>query len=416
MITRHARAVVIGAGPAGLTAASALAARGVAPLLIVDRDDEAGGLPRFCKHLGFGWEYSHRLETGPAFVRRLVRALPFGTELLTQTTALAVSEGPEVELIGRACGHVRVHAEAVILATGIRERPRGARLVPGRRPECGVLTTGQLQQMVARGVPVRGRRAVVVGTEHVAFSILLTARHAGLQVIAMVEAGDRVMSYGCVGWGAQHLLGVPIHLGTRVEEIHGSDVVESVTLTGPAGQFDIPCDTVIFSGDFVPDAPLAQTSGLAIDSRTGGPVVDQFGRTTLRGVFAAGNVLRAVETSGIVAREGANVGGAAAAHMRGLLHWSKEQVPIGLSAAVSYLVPQHWDVLGSNGTARLPISLRAAADVARARVVLSENGYGVWASDPRRVLRHRRITMPAAAFEKLRGSQAIKLDVDTMLR
>ncbi|MCC6197725.1 MAG: FAD-dependent oxidoreductase, partial [Burkholderiales bacterium] len=296
MTPESADVVVVGAGPAGLAAAVALGDRGVRRVLVVDRDDAAGGLPRFCSHLGFGWEYTHRLDSGPGMVRRLLRRLDRNAvTIATRTSVLAVRAGPELELVGADCGHIGVRPRAVVLATGIRERPRSARLVPGRRPAQGILTTGQLQQMVARGVPVNGRRAVVIGTEHVAFSILLTARHAGFAVVAMAGAEDRIMSYAGAALVAR-VMGVPVHLSSTVEDIGGVDRVESVTLRGPSGPLSIACDTVIFSGDFVPDAALLPGSGIDIAAATSGPCVDQYGRTSAAGIFAAGNLLRAVES------------------------------------------------------------------------------------------------------------------------
>ena len=153
MTPQDADVVVVGAGPAGLAAAASLASRGVSRILVVDRDDEVGGLPRFCHHPGFGWEYTHRLDSGPGFVRRLLRALdPGAVTVATRTSVLTVRPGPEIEIVGVDCGHARLRPQAVVLATGVRERPRSARLVPGRRPGQGILTTGQLQQMAARGV------------------------------------------------------------------------------------------------------------------------------------------------------------------------------------------------------------------------------------------------------------------------
>ncbi|MSP50701.1 MAG: FAD-dependent oxidoreductase [Alphaproteobacteria bacterium] len=414
MTPEHADIVVVGAGPAGLAAAASLAGRGMHRILVVDRDDEAGGLPRFCHHPGFGWEYTHRLESGPGLVRRLLRALDPGIiTIAIRTSALAVRPGPEIDIVGIECGHVRVRPRVVVLATGIRERPRSARLVPGRRPAEGILTTGQLQQMVARGVPVKGRRAVVVGTEHVAFSILLTARHAGLEIMAMVGAEDRVMSYAGAGLAARFLMGVPIHLSSKIEDIHGSERVESVTLCGPAGTRTIPCDTVIFSGDFIPDAALLPGSGIDIARVTAGPSVDQFGRTSAVGVFAAGNLLRAVETSGLAAIEGARVGTNVAAYLEGMLGWPRDAASIRVGDGLSYVVPQYWAPSAGLGGAvqALPVSLRALADIRRARLSLSEDGQAIWTGHPTKTLRHRRLALPAAALDRLRGGDiALRID------
>ena len=414
MNPHDAAVVVIGAGPAGLAAASALAANGVRKVLVIERDDEAGGLPRFCHHPGFGWEYTHRLETGPSLARRLLRALdPDAVTIATRTSALAIGPGPEIEIVGVDCGHARLRPRAVILATGIRERPRSARLVPGRRPERGILTTGQLQQLVARGARIDGRRAIVVGTEHVSFSVLWTARRAGLEVVAMVGPEDRVMSHAGAGWLARVALGIPIHLSSTIEDIGGSERVDSVVLRGPAGPLAISCDTVIFTGDFVPDAALLHGSLIAIDPRTGGPAVDQWGRTGAPGVFAAGNLLRAVESSGRVAIEGARVGANAAAYLRGAPDWIRDAASIRLGDGLAYLVPQLWSPRVDGATA-LTVSLRAAADFARGRLRLAANGENLWTGPPTAIRRQRRLRMPASAFDRLIAGHAAELLVDAL--
>ena len=407
--------VVIGSGPAGLAAARALADRGEQRILVIDRDDEPGGLPRFCHHPGFGWEFTHRLENGPAFARRLLGALdPTAITVLPRTSALSVRPGPEVEIVSAQHGHMRLHPRAVILATGIRERPRSARLVPGRRPERGILTTGQLQQMVARGVATGGRRAVVIGTEHVAFSVLLTARHAGLTVVAMIGGEDRVMSYAGAGWLTRHLMGVPIHLSSTVADISGGDRVEAIIVNGPGGERSIPCDTVVFTGDFIPDAAMLPGGTVALDPSTGGPKVDQYGRTSEPGVFAAGNLLRAVETSGRAAIEGTRVGTNVAAYVSGALGWPGNVTTVRLGEKLAYLMPQRWAPLADDaaGSQALPVSLRSRIDAADVRLRLSAHGAEVWTGRPTSILRQRRITLPATAVARLTAGPAAELTLD----
>jgi NADPH-dependent 2,4-dienoyl-CoA reductase/sulfur reductase-like enzyme len=410
-----AAAVVVGAGPAGLAAAHALTVRGIHPVLVVERDEAAGGLPRYCSHLGFGWEYARRVETGPRFVARLLGALdPARVRILTRTTVLALRPGPTVEVVGFEEGAATIEAGVVVVATGTRERPRGARLVPGSRPEHGVVTTGQLQQMVARGVPVGGRRAVVVGTEHVSFSALLTARHAGLRVVAMIEPQDRVMSYAGLGVLTRRVAGIPIHLSSRIDAILGGPRPDAVAIDGPAGPHVIPCDTIIFTGDFVPEAPLLRASGVALDARTGGPVVDQYARTSMAGVFAAGNVLRAVESSGFAACEGEHAGACAAAYLGGALGWDGVTSPIALDPGILYLLPQRWDAEAGGRTALPPCqpSLRVATDFPRAGLCLRQGGDVLWQSRPARLLRQRRIRVDLTPLIRRDGSgAAISLSV-----
>jgi NADPH-dependent 2,4-dienoyl-CoA reductase/sulfur reductase-like enzyme len=173
-------ALVVGAGPAGLAAATALARAGMSAI-VVDREAELGGIPRHTDHVGYGTRTFHRLLRGPAYARAWVsRAERAGVDLRPATTVTGWAGGDaacrEVTTTSPA-GTATIRAGAVLVATGTRERPRPARLVPGARP-AGVLTTGALQQLVATRQPV-GRRAVVIGAEHVSFSAVLTLRHAG---------------------------------------------------------------------------------------------------------------------------------------------------------------------------------------------------------------------------------------------
>ena len=404
---------IVGAGPAGLAAAAALTARGVRDIAVFDRDDTVGGLPRYCGHLGFGWEYSHRLEKGSSFIRRLIGETDLSRATLhPRTTVLEIAPGPALRVVGPETGVRELRPQAVLVATGVRERPRAARLVPGARPERGVLTTGALQQMETRGIPVPGPRAVVIGSEHVAFSVLLTARHCGLKVVAMAEPGPRVLSLPIARPIARAVFGVPMFLNAEIEEIQGRAAVEAIVLRMPEGSRRIPCDCVIFSGSFVPDAPLSEEAGLTIDPRTGGPAIDQFMRTSQPGVFAAGNLLRPVESSGVAACEGARAGACIAAFLAGRLDGAQALPAFGLGEGVRYLVPQRWamDAVDLRDARPLRPSLRVSSDMEAARVALSADGMAVWQGARRRLLRERRIAINLDALPRGRPA-ALQVDL-----
>jgi thioredoxin reductase len=288
--------VIVGAGPAGLSAAIELRRRGAGRVVVYERELQAGGVPRHTAHLGYGMRDLHRVTTGPRYAARLTRtAERAGVEIEVGRTVHSCADG-SVTTMG-AAGPTTVQAGAVMLATGVRERPRAARLVPGDRP-AGVLTTGALQQFAALHHQRVGTRAVIVGAEHVSFSAVLTLAHGGCTVAAMVTPLPRHQTYAPlrVATAARHH--VPIHTGVAVAEIVGGARVEAVVLSDGRR---IECDTVVFTGDWVPDHELARLSGLHCPAS---PVVDSGGHTERRGVFAIGNLTHPAETAGVCALDG----------------------------------------------------------------------------------------------------------------
>jgi thioredoxin reductase len=393
--------LIVGAGPSGLAAARKLLEYGAGTIAILDRDDEIGGLPRFCGHFGFGFEYSGRVESGPAFVRRLRRDLDSPRlQTLTQTTALSIGPGPYVDVTGPKTGPRRLRPRAVLIATGIREMPRGGRLIPGDRPQTGILTTGLLQQMVARGVRQPVGHMVVVGSEHVAFSAVLTARHAGGRAVAIVESGDRIQSFAAAGLLA-NLFGAAIYRRTDVVEILGRRQVEAVLLAGPAGTAKVACDSVLMTAGWRPDAAWLQGTEVEIDARTGGPAIDQMMRTTLPGVFAAGNVLRGVESSGVVALEGVRAAACITAYLKARLSARLGGTRVDPGGQFQYAVPQRWASHEREpaGAPRLRPSLRTIADHDKASVRLCVRGEVLWRSPFRRLLRSRRAPFSLASLD-----------------
>jgi pyruvate/2-oxoglutarate dehydrogenase complex dihydrolipoamide dehydrogenase (E3) component len=193
----------------------------------------------------------------------------------------------------------------VLLATGCRERPRTARLVPGDRPP-GVMTTGELQRRVYLAGQRLPGRALVVGAEHVSFSAMVTLAHAGAQVVALVTDRPRHTSYAGFGLAASWRWHVPVWTSTVVRRVAGRGRLEGVELadarTG-AARF-VPCGLVVFTGDWIPDHELARAAGLAMDPGTRGPAVDTALATSVPGVFAAGNLVHAAETADIAALGG----------------------------------------------------------------------------------------------------------------
>lgn len=307
---------IIGGGPAGLTAAAELAPMGL-NVVVLERESEAGGIPRHSDHPGYGIRDMKTFLSGPAYARRLVReATAAGAKICTSTMVTGWAGEKSLELTSPS-GREVLDARAVILATGARERPRPARLVPGDRPG-GVYTTGQLQNTVHLQHRHVGTRAVIVGAELVSYSAVLTLKHAGCETVLMTTKYPSPESYGIFNLaGRTPLLGVEVATTTRVTRILGKGVVQGVEVenTRTGQRRVVACDTVVFTGDWIPDHELARSVGLDMDPHSLGPVVDTALRTSREGVFAIGNLLHPVDTADIAALDGRHV----AAQVRGYL-------------------------------------------------------------------------------------------------
>ena len=282
------RVVIVGAGPAGLSAAIELRRLGIRHVTLYEREQRAGGIPRHTNHLGFGIRDLHRVMSGPRYARTLTeRATRIGVEMRLGTSIFSIDD---------------IDADAVILATGARERPRAARLVPGDRP-VGILTTGSLQQLAMAHQHV-GTRAVIVGAEHVSFSAILTLAHIGCRSVAMVTPLPRHQSYAVLKLAAATRHRVPVLTDVDIAEIVGRRRVEQVVLTDGRR---IDCDVVLFTGCWIPDHELARRSGLAMNAAIKGPTVDPTFRTSREGVFAIGNLVHEVAAADRCALDGTAV-------------------------------------------------------------------------------------------------------------
>ncbi len=330
---------IVGGGPAGLAAAMELRRLGVEGVVVLEREAQAGGVPRHCGHPPFGLREHRRLMTGPAYARANVAAAERAGVAFRLRADVAGLEPGGVLSLRTPEGPERLRARRVLLATGARETPRSARLLPGSRP-LGVMNTGALQAMVYLKNLIPFRRPVIVGTELVSFSSLLTCRRAGIRPVAMIEENPRPTVRWPLHYGAR-LFGVPLRLGVRLTDIRGRERVRAVRLRGGDGrEEEIACDGVLLTGRFTPESALARISHLAIDPGTGGPEVDQFGRCSDPAFFAAGNLLRPVEVSGWCWREGEAAAHALFADLAGGLPPAEAHARIRAAAPLRFVMPQ----------------------------------------------------------------------------
>ncbi|MFJ6386321.1 FAD-dependent oxidoreductase [Streptomyces sp. NPDC091972] len=385
---RQVDVLIVGAGPAGLAAAARLAAAGVARVEVLDREPQAGGVPRHCAHGGFG-TWSHPL-TGPAWARLLVTAAEgAGAVVRPGVTALDWAGPLSLHTVGPR-GPETIEARAVVLATGTRERPRSARLVPGTRP-AGVLTTGELQQAVHLYGQRVGERAVVVGAEDVSYAAAATVRAAGAEVVAMVTGLPRARTTPARAADARLRQGIPLLTATTVTELLGHGRLSGVRVRHRDGRTAVlPCDTVVFTGQFVPEHELARRGGLILDTGTRGPAVDGALRTSRPGVFAVGSVLHPGESAAAAAREGTRVAGAVLEALAGAGTGAPDGVPLSVAPPLRWIVPNR--VAPAD---RGPYVLRTTAPLTRPLLRVTQDGRTLYRRRLARAVPYRPLTLSA---------------------
>jgi thioredoxin reductase len=383
---------IVGGGPAGLAAAIELRRRGVGEVVVIEREREAGGIPRHAQHQGFGLRDLRRPLSGPAYARRYAeRARASGAELLTETMVTGWTADGALELTAPG-GRTSLRPGAVVLATGCRERPRSARLVPGSRPE-GVMTTGTLQQLVyLQGLPA-GTRALIVGAEHVSFSAIVTLAHGGARAVALTTTQPRHQSLAAFRLGALLRYRVPVWTRIRVSAIRGRPRVEEVELTDltTGDTRTVACDTVVFSDDWVPDSELAAMAGLELDPGTGAPAVDAGLRSSRPGVFAAGNLLHGAEQADVAALSGRH---AAAGVVRYLADgdWPARRVRVLCETPMRWISPNALG--GAEAPPRGRFLLRSREFLRAPRIEIVQGERALWRGRVARLMPGRSARLP----------------------
>ena len=348
---------IIGAGPAGLSAAVAAKKEGAERVLLIERDESVGGILQQCIHPGFGLTYFKEELTGPEYAGRFEdEAEKLGAEVLLNSMVLeVVPEENVVYCVNSRYGMTRVRAGSIVLAMGCREKTRAGIQIPGTRP-AGVYTAGAAQRLINRQNAMVGREVVILGSGDIGMIMARRMSLEGAHVKAVVEIMDFLA--GLTRNKVQCLddFDIPLKLSHTVTRIVGNERVEGVYVAAvdenkkPILETEefISCDTLLLSVGLLPENELTRQAGIEMNPVTNGPSVNQYMQTSAPGVFACGNVVHVNDLVDNVTTESMQAGACAARYaalwkdgaVQGEMAGERNSVKAVPGSNVRYLCPQ----------------------------------------------------------------------------
>ncbi len=293
--------IVIGAGPAGLSAAIEAAKVGLHPV-VFDENAKPGGQLFKQIHKFFGSkEHKAKIRGFKIGEELLEEAERYGVEVVLNATVIGLYQEKEVTVkIEDRVEHVK--GDAILVATGASENM--VTFKGWTKP--GVIGAGAAQTMMNLHHIKPGNKILMLGTGNVGLVVSFQLMQAGCKVVALVDAAPRVGGYG-VHAAKVARLGVPFYLSHTIIEAEGDEEVTGVTIgeVGPDWQvkpgtekhFDV--DTICLAVGLSPMSQLLKQAGCKMSDTPGGyvPVCDEYGATTVDGIYAAGDVSGIEEAS-----------------------------------------------------------------------------------------------------------------------
>ena len=375
---REYELVIIGGGPAGLAAAVAAHKAGVTDILILERDNELGGILNQCIHNGFGLHTFKEELTGPEYADRFIQqAKELNIPYKLNTMVLDLAPDKTVTAMNREDGLFQIKPKAVVLAMGCRERPRGALNIPGFRP-AGIYTAGTAQRLVNMEGYLPDRKCVILGSGDIG---LIMARRMTLEG-AEVKVVAELMPYS--GGLKRNIVqclddyGIPLKLSHTVVDIKGRERVEAIVIAQvdeklrpiPGTEIEYECDTLLLSCGLLPENELSRAAGVDINPLTNGPRVNEQLETNVPGVFAAGNVLHVHDLVDFVSEEAGAAGRHAAAYIQGAAEVGGKELPIKTEGGVRYTVPVKIRPEALDPEGKVTIRFRVGAVYQNKRIVI----------------------------------------------
>lgn len=353
--------IIIGGGSAGIASAIGAYKNGIKNILILEKNDELGGILTQCIHNGFGLHKFKEELTGPEYAAKVILELKeLGIEYKLKAMVLKITKDLEVHYSSSIDGYKIIKAKSIIMATGCSERTRGNINLYGDRSS-GVMTAGLAQRYINIDGYMVGKKVFILGSGDIGLIMARRIVLEGAEVLGVAE----IMPYsnGLSRNVVQCLndYNIPLYLQHTVKQTIGKNRLEKIILVqvddkfnfieGTEKEFEV--DTLLLSVGLVPSIVLLENLGVEINPKTKGPIVDETYMTSIKGIFACGNSLHVNDLVDYVSSEGEKAGYYASKYILGKLAKSEMLLNIEGKVGIHYVLPtkvnlENLDVLEIN--------------------------------------------------------------------
>lgn len=412
--------VIIGGGPAGLAAAIGAYDAGERDILILEREQNLGGILNQCIHNGFGLHTFKEELTGPEYASRFIEEVKKrGIEYKTGTTVIRFGADKRVTAVNDTDGLINIDARAVILACGCRERPRGAINIAGSRV-AGIFSAGTAQKLVNMEGYMPGHEVVILGSGDIGLIMARRMTFEGAKVKAVVELMPYSSGLNRNIVQCLNDFNIPLKFSHTVVDIKGEGRVSSVVIAPVDEKLrpimdkaeEIKCDCLLLSVGLLPENELAKQAGVELSRVTGGAEVGENMMTNLDGVFECGNVLHVHDLVDFVSEEAKHAGECAAEYVRDGKAATHEKVHVETYGGVRYTVPQYF--MKDDDNSPVNIKMRVANVFKKVRISVTADGVEVAGKNKQIVTpgEMETVTLDGAAVEKIKNASAVRVGLE----
>lgn len=370
---------VIGAGPAGMAAALEAKRQGVEKVIIIERDKKLGGILQQCIHDGFGLHRFGERLAGTEYAQRFIdQVKEADIEVFLETMVIEMTADKEIYACGRKHGMLHISCGAIIAAMGCRERTASQVFLYGKRP-AGVYTAGSVQRFINMEGYLPGKEAVILGSGDIG---LIMARRMTLEGIHVKGVYEVMSSPGGLTRNIVQCLDdyeIPLTLSATVNEIHGKERIEGVTIAKldenrnviEGTEEYVPCDLLVLAVGLIPENELSKGAGITLDGKTKGPVLDENFMTDVPGIYAAGNVSVVYDLVDYVSQSGEIAARGAADYLKGNVSSGKAYEEVAAGENVNFVVPEK---ISTGEKESVSFFLRVKKPLKKSRVEVMQNG------------------------------------------